>query len=246
MTNHRFQLPVIVDRLEKVYGQHPNEVYALHDISLTVHPGEIVILMGPSGSGKTTLLSIIGCIISPSAGKIYISGEDIGALNQRELSHVRLKHIGFIFQEYNLFSTLTATQNVMVALDIRDIEPKKSRIIAMEALDAVGIANLHEKYPANMSGGQKQRLAIARAIASKPDIILADEPTAALDALNGQNIMALLKQLTAGGRRSAIVVTHDPRIQSYADRIIRIEDGRISEANHKNNVAPPHGNNSIS
>jgi len=230
MLKHHHPLPIQIDRVEKTYGQSPNEVHALQDISLKVHPGEIVILMGPSGSGKTTLLSIIGCIIRPSAGKVLISGEDIGPMTQTQLSQVRLNHIGFIFQEYNLFSTLTAIQNVMVALDIRKIDSATSRKIARDALRAVGIAELHQTYPAKMSGGQKQRLAIARAIASKPDIILADEPTAALDAENGRNIMKLLQQLTAGGKRAAVVVTHDPRIRPYADRVIRIEDGRTDQS----------------
>jgi len=229
MSTHH-PLLIQIDRVEKTYGQPPNEVHALQDISLKVHPGEIVILMGPSGSGKTTLLSLIGCIIRPSAGEIRISGENIGPMTQAELGHVRLKHIGFIFQEYNLFSTLTAIQNVMVALDIRKVESTASRRIAMDALTSVGISNLHNAYPAKMSGGQKQRLAIARAIASKPDILLADEPTAALDAENGRNIMELLQRLTSGGRRAAVVVTHDPRISPYADRIIRIEDGRTDQS----------------
>ena len=170
---------------------------------------------------------VAGALIAPTAGEVRILGQRIDGLTQSERGIVRLRHFGFVFQSYNLFPTLTAQENVEVALDLRGTPLAARRRIAREALDAVGLADRAGSYPAKLSGGQKQRVAIARALAGEPDIVLADEPTAALDSESGKRIVALLVAIAADRGRGVVVVTHDPRIVDAADRIVRIEDGRI-------------------
>jgi len=203
------------------------EVPALRGVDMTVGAGEVVLLMGPSGSGKTTLLSILGCILSPSAGSVAVLGRDTAGLPEAELAKVRLAHFGFIFQGYNLFPTLKAEENVRVALDLRGVKGDDAMERSREALDAVGLGDKLRMLPRDLSGGQKQRVAIARALVAEPDILLADEPTAALDSETGKAVIALLRELAVTHGRSVVIVTHDPRIAAFADRVIRIEDGRI-------------------
>lgn len=214
----------------KVFGSGQNRTVALDAVSLSAATGEIVLLMGPSGSGKTTLLSIMGCILKPDQGSVRIAGREITGCTHDELARIRLAHIGFIFQEYHLFNTLSAVQNVMVTLDLAGKRSAEAAEIAARTLGLVGLGDRLNEYPENLSGGQKQRLAIARALAGNPGIILADEPTAALDSENGRNVLEILRDLAHNHGRTVIIVTHDPRISAYADRIVSIEDGRLKEA----------------
>ena len=213
-----------------VYGAGEATVHALRGVSLEVRRGELLMLMGPSGSGKTTLLQVAGALLAPSAGSVRVLGQDLQGLSQAARGAIRLRHFGFVFQSYNLFPTLTAQENVEVALDLRGTPPAARRRLARDALDAVGLADRAASHPAQLSGGQKQRVAIARALAGAPDIVLADEPTAALDSDSGKRIVALLVAIAAERGRGVVVVTHDPRIVDAADRIVRIEDGRIVHA----------------
>lgn len=218
---------LVVHDVSMVFGSGENAQHALRDVNLTVHDGEVLMLRGPSGSGKTTLLSIMGGILSPTSGSLTIDGHAMTGLSAPELSAIRLKYFGFIFQDYNLFPTLTCSQNIQVALDLRGIARDEARRLAAAALQEVGLGNRVDEMPARLSGGQKQRLAVARALAGMPKVMLADEPTAALDSTNGLMIMALLRDLAHARDRAVVVVTHDDRIMPYADRVVHIEDGRI-------------------
>jgi putative ABC transport system ATP-binding protein len=211
----------------KELGQGAGKVRALKGVDLGLRGGELTLLMGPSGSGKTTLLSILGCILSPTEGEVVICGSSTKGLKPEGLARLRRNHVGFIFQDYNLFPTLTALENIRLALDVRGVQKLKQRTAAEEALVAVGLADKIGSYPSQMSGGQQQRVAIARALAGQPSVILADEPTAALDSENGQAIMALLAEIARDSTRAVLTVTHDPRTLGFADRIVHIEDGLI-------------------
>ncbi|HVY41578.1 MAG TPA: ABC transporter ATP-binding protein [Hyphomicrobiaceae bacterium] len=208
-------------------GQGAGKVRALKGVSITLSAGELTLLMGPSGSGKTTLLSILGCILTPTSGTVQIVGKSTQNLDPEQLAHLRRQHIGFVFQSYNLFPTLTAEENVRLALDVRGNARGPSRQMARAALVSVGLGHKLGSYPSNMSGGEQQRVAIARALAGAPSLILADEPTAALDGENGQAVMALLSEIAKREHRAVLAVTHDPRTLPFADRIVNIEDGRI-------------------
>jgi len=211
----------------KVLGSGAAEVRALKGINLDLVPGELTLMMGPSGSGKTTLLSILGCILSPTEGHLKIAGHSTEGLGPEGLADIRRQHIGFVFQAYNLVPTLTAIENVMLALDLRGASLGEQPDLAYKALKAVGLGHRIHAAPSKMSGGEKQRVAIARALAGSPSVILADEPTAALDSENGKQVMALLSEVAKDNSRAVLVVTHDHRTLSYADRLVRIEDGKI-------------------
>jgi len=211
----------------KVFGSGAGEVKPLKGIDLKLRSGELTLLMGPSGSGKTTLLSILGCILTPTEGNLDVAGNSTEGLDAEGLADVRRKHVGFVFQGYNLFPTMTATENVMLALDVRSALVVDPPAHAVGALDAVGLAHRAKAFPSKLSGGEKQRVAIARALAGSPSVILADEPTAALDSENGKAVMALLSEVAKDPNRAVLAVTHDHRTIPYADRIIRIEDGCI-------------------
>ncbi len=212
----------------KVLGEAPNEVKVLKGVDLDLQAGELTLLMGPSGSGKTTLLSILGCILSPSEGAISIAGESTVGMSKEQLADLRRRHVGFVFQAYNLVPTLSAVENVMLALDLRDIRGGEAHDLAVEALEEVGLGHRINASPSKMSGGEKQRVAIARSLAGSPSVILADEPTAALDSVNGEAVMELLAQVAQDTNRAVLAVTHDHRTLKYADRIVRIDDGRIA------------------
>ena len=220
---------ICIRSLSKAFGTGQARTVALDRVDLDVRPGELVLLMGPSGSGKTTLLSIMGCILRPDAGNLAIHGREVAGLPEAELCRIRLESIGFVFQNYNLFPTLRAAENIMVALDLKGVSGKAARTLAGEAMEAVGLGDKCMSLPADLSGGQKQRLAIARALAGDPEIILADEPTAALDSVNGRLVIGLLRDLALKRGRCVVVVTHDNRIFDFADRIISIEDGRLKD-----------------
>lgn len=211
----------------KVFGSGAGEVKPLKGVDLKLRAGELTLLMGPSGSGKTTLLSILGCILSPTEGELTLAGNTTRGLDAEGLANLRRRHVGFVFQGYNLFPTMTASENVMLALDVRAVPVVDPPQHAVDALTAVGLAHRAKAFPAKLSGGEKQRVAIARALAGKPSVILADEPTAALDAENGRAVMALLSDVAQDPTRAVLAVTHDHRTLVYADRIIRIEDGII-------------------
>jgi putative ABC transport system ATP-binding protein len=196
-------------------------------VSLSLYPGEFTLLMGPSGSGKTTLLSILGCILTPTSGSVKLAGESLDGSEPEKLASLRRKHFGFIFQSYNLFPTLNAFDNVQIGVDVRGFSGVDRKRRALRALHNVGIDHRLRSYPGTLSGGEKQRVAVARAIASSPSVILADEPTAALDTENGQAVMELLAEIAKKDQCAVLAVTHDPRTIPYADRVIEIEDGRI-------------------
>jgi putative ABC transport system ATP-binding protein len=213
--------------IEKTLGDGASRVQALEGVSLTLKGGELTLLMGPSGSGKTTLLSILGCMLTPARGTVRLRGETTTGAGPDELARLRRNHVGFVFQSYHLFPTLTAIENVRLVLDVRGEHDEQSRERAGAALATVGLAQKHHAYPSQLSGGEQQRVAIARAIVGNACAILADEPTASLDSDNGQAIMTVLAGIAENPQRAVLVVTHDPRILPFADRIVRIEDGRL-------------------
>lgn len=219
--------------LVKSYGTGNALVQALRGVNLDVNKGEVLMLMGPSGSGKTTLISIMGCILQATSGSVKIDGREVMGIAENKLPAIRLAHFGFIFQGFNLFPALTARENVEVALHLKGVKGAAARKQASELLERVGLGEKLNKVPADMSGGQKQRIAVARALAGDPPILLADEPTAALDSQSGQTVMELLTGLARERGRAVVVVTHDSRVLHYADRIVRVEDGRIAEGDER-------------
>jgi putative ABC transport system ATP-binding protein len=214
--------------VSKILGTGPARVQALKDVSLTLSSGKLTILMGPSGSGKTTLLSILGCMLAPTGGTVRICGTSTSGAHPEELAKIRRQHIGFVFQSYHLFSTLTAAENVRLALDVRGEQGREAIAKTEEVLASVGLASKTGSFPRELSGGEQQRVAIARAIIAEPSAILADEPTAALDSANGQTTMAILSAIAKERDRAVLVVTHDPRLFEFADRILHIEDGSLT------------------
>jgi putative ABC transport system ATP-binding protein len=211
----------------KFLGDGAGRVQALKGVSLAVIGGELTLLMGPSGSGKTTLLSILGCMLTPTSGTVRVGGQAIDGADPEALAKIRRENIGFVFQSYHLFPTLTALDNVRIALDVRGENSHRAMQKSKEALARVGLALKMGSYPQELSGGEQQRVAIARAIVGNAATILADEPTAALDSENGHAIMTVLAEIARDRGRGVLVVTHDPRIVPFADRIVRIEDGKI-------------------
>lgn len=227
-----------VTNLVKTYGAGATAVQALKEINLQVSTGELLLLVGASGSGKTTLVSIMGCILSATSGSCKIRGMETVGLPQSKLPIVRLENIGFIFQGFNLFPALNAAENVEIALNLKGVRGSEAKRKAAALLERVGLGEKLKSRPADLSGGQKQRVAISRALAGDPHIILADEPTAALDSSSGKIVMDLLQELAREQNRAVIVVTHDNRIFDYASRIVKIEDGRIVEPTESKMVNP--------
>jgi putative ABC transport system ATP-binding protein len=211
----------------KYLGEGAGRVEALKGVNFALQGGELALLMGPSGSGKTTLLSVLGCMLTPTTGTVRVTGLSAAGAQPEDLAKLRREHIGFVFQSYHLFPTLSALDNVRLALDVRGESGRLSRAKAKEAMATVGLSHKLASYPRELSGGEQQRVAIARAIVANPSAVLADEPTAALDSANGQAIMKVLAQIARDPSRGVLVVAHDPRIIPFADRIIHIEDGRI-------------------
>src|SRR5579863_5959768 len=224
------QSAIAVRNLTKKYEESASGTLALRGVDLDAHPGELLLLMGPSGSGKTTLLSIMGCILTATSGSVRVAGREVTGLSEKQLPALRLEHIGFVFQGFNLFPTLTAGENVELMLDLKGASKAKAKKRAQELLDQVGLGEKYGSFPADLSGGQKQRIAIARALAGDPGIILADEPTAALDSHTGRNVMEMMRDLAHQRGRAVVIVTHDSRVLSFADRIVKIEDGAVAKA----------------
>ncbi len=213
--------------IAKWLGTGAAQVQALKGVSLTLRGGELTLLMGPSGSGKTTLLSILGCMLTPTRGTIRLGGRSTEGAGPEELARIRREHVGFIFQSYHLFPTLTAIDNVRLALDVRGENSVRAVAKAKDALAMVGLAHKTNAFPLELSGGEQQRVAIARAIVGHPSAVLADEPTASLDGESGNAIMTLLAEIAKESSRGVLVVAHDTRILRFADRVVHIEDGRI-------------------
>jgi putative ABC transport system ATP-binding protein len=212
----------------KDLGSGAAKVAALKGVSLSLRGGELTLLMGPSGSGKTTLLSVLGCMLTPNGGTVRIRGQSTAGLDAEEMTRLRRRHVGFVFQSFHLFPTLSAAENVRLALDVRGSPARAARKKSAEALARVGLAHKTSTFPRELSGGEQQRVAIARAIVASPSVILADEPTAALDGDNGRAIMKILAEIAREPQRAVLIVTHDPRLLPFAGRIIHIEDGRIT------------------
>jgi putative ABC transport system ATP-binding protein len=237
-------LPIILSAqgIHHCYGSGDTAFVALKGIDLDVYRGEVLILMGPSGSGKTTLVQIMGCLLRPTQGQVWLGDRVISDLDEEDRNRMRRENFGFIFQTNNLFSTLSVTENVMVALDLLGVGREEARARARDLLVRVGLGRRLDAFPTQLSGGQKQRVGIARALASDPQIMLADEPTAALDATSGHQVMEMLRQMAHENERAVVIVTHDNRILDLADRIVRLEDGALVSAR----VPPDHGRTSVS
>jgi putative ABC transport system ATP-binding protein len=232
------QSAIAVRSLIKKYEEGTSGALALRGVDVDVHPGEMLMLMGPSGSGKTTLLSIMGCILTATSGSVRVAGREVVGLSEKQLPALRLEHIGFVFQGFNLFPTLTAGENVELMLDLKGTPSAKAKLRAQQLLEQVGLGEKYAAFPADLSGGQKQRVAIARALAGDPAIILADEPTAALDSHTGRSVVEMMNELAHKRGRAVVIVTHDSRVVNYADRIVRIEDGAIANNTEAETVPP--------
>lgn len=217
-----------VERVSKEFGSGPTLVRAVADVSFTTDPGEVTLIMGPSGSGKTTLLSMVGGILRPTSGRVVVNGIDITSLKRRELPRVRRELVGFVFQTFNLLESLSALENVEIALNIAGVTGQVARERARALLCEAGLEQrLHFSAQA-LSAGERQRVALARALANEPRLLLADEPTANLDSEAGRDVMALLRGLTESRGHAAVVVSHDPRLREVADRVLRLADGRLA------------------
>ena len=218
-----------ISHITKRYGAGSTEVTAVHDVSLSVSPGEIVLIMGPSGSGKTTLLSMLGALLKPTEGTIQLNGTTISALEENRLPDIRLKQFGFIFQDFNLLSALTALENVAIVAELAGAKSGEAKRKAASLLTELGLGERLNFPPEKLSGGEKQRVAIARALVNDPRLILADEPTANLDSKIGHEIMRLLRNIAKEQGRSVVIVSHDQRIKDIADRVLWLEDGEFKE-----------------
>jgi putative ABC transport system ATP-binding protein len=212
----------------RTYGQGATRVDAILDVSLTIEPGEFVAVAGPSGSGKTTLLQLLGALDRPTEGQIFFEGRDLARLGEGELSALRLRTIGFVFQQFNLIPTLSAAENVALALAPRRLSAEERKERTLELLSAVGLGPRAHHLPAELSGGEQQRVAIARALANEPRVLLADEPTGNLDSMTGEEIIGLLRVLCADRGQTVVLITHDAEIAAAAHRTIRLHDGRLA------------------
>jgi putative ABC transport system ATP-binding protein len=221
-------MPVLqANEIRKSFKEGREVVNVLNGVSLALEPGEVTALEGPSGSGKTTLLSIVGCILTPSSGELFIDGERVDPKRPERLPGIRRRSIGFVFQQFNLFPALTALENVEYALNIKGTRGPEARSQAQTALDKVGLSERLSFLPRDLSGGQKQRVAIARALAGNPKVLLADEPTANLDSQMGIQILDLFRALAKQENRALLIVTHDAKVRTISDRVVRIQDGQL-------------------
>ena len=214
----------------KTYEVGSQIITALQPSTLDINEGELLLIIGPSGSGKTTLLSLLGCVIYPTNGKVYVNGQCVNDLNQRELAALRLNTIGFVFQNFNLIAPLNSLETVMVPLQLQGVSHREARERAESALEKVGMMDRAKNKPKALSGGQQQRVAIARALVTEPKMLLCDEPTASLDASSMSVVMDELKTLAASGKAVA-VVTHDPRLMPYANKVVEVKNGMVIPIN---------------
>jgi putative ABC transport system ATP-binding protein len=212
--------------VSKVYGEGAGEVHALADVDLAVEGGTLVAVMGPSGSGKSTLLTIAGSLEDPTSGDVLVGGERVSAISRNERARLRRRSIGYVFQDFNLLAGLTAVENVALPLELDGVGAKVARIAGMAALEQLGVADKAGRFPDDLSGGERQRVAIARAVVGDRRLLLADEPTGALDSVNGEAVMRLLRAACRNGV-AGVVVTHDAQLASWADRIVFLRDGRV-------------------
>jgi putative ABC transport system ATP-binding protein len=221
-------------RVSKVYGEGPTEVRALHEVDMTVEAGALVAVMGASGSGKSTLLTIAGSLEDPTSGDVVVGGESLLKMTRNDRARLRRRSIGYVFQDYNLLAGLTAVENVALPLELDGVSAKKARVAAMATLDELGLAERAPHFPDELSGGERQRVSIARAVVGERHLLLADEPSGALDSANGE---AVMRMVLAACRRgvAAVVVTHDAQLASWADRVVFLRDGRVVDQT----MAPP-------
>jgi putative ABC transport system ATP-binding protein len=220
--------------VSKVYGSGPTEVHALREINLSVERGELVAIMGPSGSGKSTLLTIAGSLEGTTSGQVLVDGVDLANVSRSDQARMRRRSIGYVFQDFNLLPGLTAVENVSLPLELDGVPSKAARAMGVEAMEELGVADRADRYADELSGGERQRVAIARAIVGERGLLLADEPTGALDSLNGEAVMRLLRAATQRGV-AGVVVTHEAQLASWADRVIFLRDGHVVDET----VAPP-------
>ncbi len=226
-------------RVSKIYGEGPTEVRALLDVELSVAAGELVAVMGPSGSGKSTLLTIAGSLEDTSAGEVLISGTPLSAMSRNERARLRRRSIGYVFQDFNLLAGLTAVENVILPLELDGVPARAARAAGMAALDELDLADRAARFPDELSGGERQRVAIARAVVGDRHLLLADEPTGALDSANGEAVMRLVRAACQRGV-AGVVVTHDAQMASWADRVVFLRDGRMVDQ-----TSPPAGPESL-
>ncbi|MFD0264618.1 ABC transporter ATP-binding protein [Kitasatospora indigofera] len=215
-----------LDHVTRVHGQGASEVQALRGVDLVVHPGEFVAVMGPSGSGKSTLLTLAGGLDTPTGGQVLVEGVALGGLSRKDLARVRRRSIGYVFQDYNLIPALTAAENISLPRELDGVSGRAARREAVAALEELGIPELADRFPDDMSGGQQQRVAIARALIGDRRLVLADEPTGALDSTTGESVLAVLRARCDAGA-AAMMVTHEARHAAWADRVVFLRDGRM-------------------
>ena len=215
--------------VSKSYGQGSAEVQALHEVSLSAEEGAMVAVMGPSGSGKSTLLTIAGTLEEPTSGEVLLAGQPVGKLSRNAKARLRRRVIGYVFQDFNLLSGLTAAENVSLPLELDGLSGRKARVAALKVLDGLGLSERASHYPDQMSGGERQRVAIARAMVGERRLLLADEPSGALDSVNGEAVMRLVHAACKNAGMTAVVVTHDAQLASWADRVVFLRDGRVTD-----------------
>jgi len=220
--------------VSKTYGSGPTEVRALRDVNLSIEPGELVAVMGPSGSGKSTLLTIAGSLEEPTSGEVLVDGVDVATVSRSDRARMRRRSIGYVFQDFNLLPGLTAIENVTLPLELDGVRSKRARTTGLEALEELDVAVHADRYPDELSGGERQRVAIARAIVGERGLLLADEPTGALDSVNGEGVMRVLRTATHHGV-AGVVVTHEAQLASWADRVVFLRDGHVVDQT----TAPP-------
>jgi putative ABC transport system ATP-binding protein len=225
--------------VSKMYGEGPAEVQAIADVDMHVDAGELVAVMGPSGSGKSTLLTIAGSLEEPSSGQVLIGGAPLSKMSRADKARLRRRAIGYVFQDFNLLAGLTAAENVSLPLELDGVSARKARPIGIKALDELGLGEAAARFPDELSGGERQRVAIARAVVGNRQLLLADEPSGALDSVNGEAVMRLLLTVCRRGV-ATVVVTHDAQLASWADRVVFIRDGRIVDQ-----TLPPPGPDSL-
>jgi putative ABC transport system ATP-binding protein len=221
-------------QVSKTYGSGPSEVHALSEVDLSVERGELVAVMGPSGSGKSTLLTIAGSLEDASSGQVLVDGVDLAAVSRSDRAKMRRRSIGYVFQDFNLLTGLTAIENVSLPLELDDVRAKTAQTTGMEALEELDVAEHADRYPDELSGGERQRVAIARAIVGERGLLLADEPTGALDSVNGEGVMRMLRAATERGV-AGVVVTHEAQLAAWSDRVVFLRDGHVVDQT----LAPP-------